>query len=177
MPDLGSVCPHALGSCVRGCASGPECSRMSPWTCVCPVCRSVGEGAAVGQGGSVCAAVSICLCMCVCVYYSCVSMCPQAVSPMCVRAVSVSVCPYVCVSATQTVCFSAASESSSACPAGVLATVVATSISHARPFVRLSSSGGAGQGAEGKGEERGSPPLHPPPPPAPTPSVPGSNLI
>ena len=160
VPDLGSVRPHALGSCVRGCASGPECSSMSPWICVCPVCRSVGEGMAVGQDTSVCAAVSVCVCVCV----SAIAVCPCAhrPCPLCVFAV----CPYVCVSAPQTVCVSAASESSSACPAGVLATVVATSIS--RPSVCppvLLGRGGAGSGGKRRGEGVSTSP----PTPAPSP--------
>ena len=122
---------------------------MSPWICVCPVCRSVGEGMAVGQDTSVCAAVSVCVCVCVCVSAIAVCPCAHRPCPLCVFAV----CPYVCVSAPQTVCVSAASESSSACPAGVLATVVATSIS--RPSVCppvLLGRGGAGSGGKRRGE-------------------------
>ena len=130
---------------------------------MCPVCRSVGEGVAVGQGRSVCAAV--CPSVCVCLLWPCVHV-PTGRFPMCLRTVLVyrcvpmSVCllPRLCVFQPRSSPVLRVQQGSR--PPQLLPP------SHARPFVHLSSSGGRGR--EGREKERrgGSPPLYPPPPPA-----------
>lgn len=165
MPDLGSVCPHTLGSCVGGCVSGLECSCMSPLVCVCPCVQSAGQWLRewlwdrVGLCGQ--------LCVCVCVSAMAVSMCPQAGFFVCVHTVLVYRCVPMSVRLLPRLCvFQPRSESSSSCPAGVLATAVATSIS--RPSVCppvLLGRGGAGR----EGKRRGEGVSTSPPTPAPSP--------